>query len=835
MRYFFDQAKTKSNSAGVSPMKILDAVRDWKVTGRSLLQSLDDLTTDFERREQSLASATESMEARLKDLEKKEKELEKKKTELVLKEKEHEKKKTELALKEKEHEKKKTELALKEKELEKKKTELVSKEKEHENKKTELVLKDKEQENKKTELVSKEKEHEKKKTELAFLSKDSTNSLRLKEQKLDEQLKSVSTHIDSLENSRREVQNLKHLQCEKLKEIEEKVREVELMRVAMEERMAEIEREFDRKLRELALKEEFLETKRAVLVGDVKLADERFRDGKKKGWGLMKKMESALCLLEGTQATIDEKLKKSELCAREGLIVVLDEAELIGRQLEKHFTELERISKEDERERRNSGIDQEKLLKEIKLMDVKVAEHQKLGEKIMDRLEEVRAKKVTEMVDYGMNRELVDLHLQELKKREEEFHLYQREREEELVSKEKKLRSIMEEFIDGKFDKQEINEMLRERLDLVWGCTEPEVSVDSKQAKDVSRLLETAINSEKDAKLVGDDVSEVLRASSDPAKLVLDAMKELCVYRAMRADRMLNLRRIRILLLRCLSKMSRNIKPCVRQAVIRLAEKCEPKTRNFDENPLQMLEYLLLMAAYKLRSPFNNNDVLSFLKAIAQHEETPELFLILGLRDKIEEFVQNLINEKRYLLASSYIKYFEVERVFPQTAVIDYYVKHVKILGKVKLNDPFEAQLKASFEEIRNLRQAIEHIVKHGLQYAYAPELLMERIGQLEQNLKCMGKGLVISLSPDVNKPHVNKPRMGCENLAGLQNASGRIGRMEQENQDNVDKEDLEWKYQSWESRPKKCRAPTPQEKKNARFRRPNKKRCRDWSFHGRS
>ncbi|KAK6141486.1 hypothetical protein DH2020_024764 [Rehmannia glutinosa] len=132
----------------------------------------------------------------------------------------------------------------------------------------------------------------------------------------------------------------------------------------------------------------------------------------------------------------------------------------------------------------------------------------------------------------------------------------------------------------------------------------------------------------------------------------------------------------------------------------------------------------------------------------------------------------NLINEKQYLLASTYIHECGLESMFPHRAVLNYYVQHSKAKRR-KEHTSSEAQDKAIANEIADLRLAIEHIIKYGLESEYSPDSLTARIKQLEKNRASLRNGT--PLSTDVRKTG--------KKAEDLPNRRIQIKRMKQEKQ----------------------------------------------------
>ncbi|KAK4418400.1 hypothetical protein Salat_2252800 [Sesamum alatum] len=957
MEQLFDVFRRAQVRKGSPPDALLDMVHEWKGIGENLLESLVGCVSDIESREKNLSLVGESLEKRLKDLEEREREFDSRKRKLVLKER--------------------------------------------------------------------------------GLSQDFGKEIELREEKLDEQLKLVREHIDSLEVAQSEVERLRLMESEKLKEIEKREREVDIIRGSLKKRLKEIERrekEFDSfqhgKLRDLVLKEELLSRKREQFDKEIKLLNEKFGEVEKMGSGLIKRLELAPNVLESMKLMLDERCKEIEswaAAAHKSLKAIVNEADLIQESLERQFKEFEKMesefnsSQEDKMQKLGSVERQlrskrKELLKEIKLRDEKLTEQQELGHKLLECFEGIIAKKFKEIEaqeltlnvaretldasakDSDLSRQSMNIRSQELKKREEEFRMYQEQKMRELMLEEEKLTLISKEFIqevkfrEEKFDKQEkLVHGLLERLELAEnhvknmiamvnerfkeislkeielncirdsadgkmdelklklkrsgehergiedslisknneiegkkeelelkevslrfqgeeleckdepleeldsreknlnstraskqtrfkehlasnklhkperylnhaGClaekdqqteckeleqnnkqigfhfkvpelkqlqltdaldalrTEPEGSVDFKRAVDAKSLEMVINNTGKDLELIGDEIFKLLLHSSDPAKLVLDAVEEFYTPHLGEGDMDFNMRRAGLLLDQ-LTKTSPKIQPCVREAAIKLATKWKSKMRTTAKNSLEVWGFLQFVAAYNLSSCFPKDELLSFVKTAVQHIQTPELCRILGLTESIHGLIQNLIKEKQYLLASTYICECQLENVFPQAAVLDYYVRHSKMLAKAKCkreHDSAEAQDKAIDREIKDLNVAIEHIVKYGLEYEYSTDILRLRIKQLEKDRKGL-KNRKLQSPADVRKQetikraaHANKRKAQQRQHEAMKEAQCAPKVQVPEQGSKEEASSLAWKSQIRPSKTGKRRATGP-------------------------
>ncbi|KAK9293133.1 hypothetical protein L1049_021119 [Liquidambar formosana] len=129
------------------------------------------------------------------------------------------------------------------------------------------------------------------------------------------------------------------------------------------------------------------------------------------------------------------------------------------------------------------------------------------------------------------------------------------------------------------------------------------------------------------------DVLTVLRLSSNPAKLVLDAMQgfyPMHLEIGNMDDEVSVTRRSCILLLERLMKVSPEIKPHVKGGAMKLSFDWMTKMRPTAENYLEVLGFLLLVASYGLASAFDEDELRNLLWIVAQHRQAPELCRVLG-------------------------------------------------------------------------------------------------------------------------------------------------------------------------------------------------------------
>ncbi|XP_016652628.1 PREDICTED: uncharacterized protein LOC103344713 [Prunus mume] len=139
--------------------------------------------------------------------------------------------------------------------------------------------------------------------------------------------------------------------------------------------------------------------------------------------------------------------------------------------------------------------------------------------------------------------------------------------------------------------------------------------------------------------LLSSEMSAHLKASSDPAELVLNAMEEFYPSNSavdkMKFDFDLTvIRRSCILLLQELKRLSPQINHQVKEKAIKLAADWKDKMTVAAENVLEVLGFLWLLTAFELTSTYDERELQSFLAVVTQPEDATDLSQALGITNK---------------------------------------------------------------------------------------------------------------------------------------------------------------------------------------------------------
>ncbi|KAA8536930.1 hypothetical protein F0562_029408 [Nyssa sinensis] len=251
---------------------------------------------------------------------------------------------------------------------------------------------------------------------------------------------------------------------------------------------------------------------------------------------------------------------------------------------------------------------------------------------------------------------------------------------------------------------------------------------------DSKSLFSDMVRKRKEHHSMGSEALSSLRFSSDPAKLVLDALHG-AYYSTLKGGKSSKLvRRSSILLLQQLMRVSLDSSPHVKAAAMNFAVDWKSKLVK-TENSLDVLSFLQLLASYKLASSFNENELLGLLDIVHRRREAIDLFQLLGLVYKIPDFIQNLIKKEQRLQAIRYIYAFGLVDQFPPVPLMKDHLTYTNEVAKniSEGHDSLEAQDKATNKEVAALRDVIKCITDHRLELEFSLENLKIHIEQLER------------------------------------------------------------------------------------------------------
>ncbi|KAL7151589.1 hypothetical protein ABFS83_04G041900 [Erythranthe nasuta] len=478
-------------------------------------------------------------------------------------------------------------------------------------------------------------------------------------EKFAEQEKVRCGFVERLDMAEKKLEGMRASIDERLKEVEFRenvawesvavgVKEADLIRESMEKQLEEFENRKckfcssqEDKMRELVSKEQQLDVMSKKLVEVAELADEQLTEREGLAIKLLKRLEFAQHNVESLKKTVHERYKEIDLKEVE-LNSIRDWVERKVNELDSEAAELEErekrikikkdgvLSEKNELRRKKKKLDWEQNDLQIRDDELKARQRevdlvQKSNEQ---RLEELDRRERSLNSVRGFTRNCFKEHVAIKKKLLSERNLVER-RARDLELETQKLKNTARELeLKQKGSSDVINANVR---------TDANQSADVKlTVKMDGKTLQMFLNDpQKDLESMGDEIYTVLHLSSNPPKLVLDAMAGFYPPHLREEDVEFSVRKTCIILLQQLIRMSPEIRPYVREEAMELAGAWKSKMGASAENPLELLGFLHLLAAYNLTSYFDKDEILGFVMEVAQYRQTPDLCRILGFVESI--------------------------------------------------------------------------------------------------------------------------------------------------------------------------------------------------------
>ncbi|XP_016461814.1 uncharacterized protein LOC107785103 [Nicotiana tabacum] len=293
------------------------------------------------------------------------------------------------------------------------------------------------------------------------------------------------------------------------------------------------------------------------------------------------------------------------------------------------------------------------------------------------------------------------------------------------------------------FDKNELKSLCRtvaQHANVIQICHV--LGISHSNGEPFSNNMERRI---KGQHLISGCASSVVHAASDPAKIVLDALRKCYCAEREKSKNVLTKKRKRVQCKKLSSVMTRfpdlleqlrEVSPEIRPQVKTEATEFAVEWRATLIGSWEAIGFLHFLATFELSSSFDSDDLIGFLKIVQHTSKVMDLVRILGLTDKIPCFIENLIRKRQSLLAIKYIYEFELVDSFPPVLLLKNYVQSSIVLAKQIRSDghdSHQAQEKAIFNELSALRAAVNRIALHNLQSEYSPDQLRARIAELER------------------------------------------------------------------------------------------------------
>ncbi|XP_062100593.1 uncharacterized protein LOC133806518 [Humulus lupulus] len=259
-------------------------------------------------------------------------------------------------------------------------------------------------------------------------------------------------------------------------------------------------------------------------------------------------------------------------------------------------------------------------------------------------------------------------------------------------------------------------------------------------------LLEQLNECLKKYDLACHEIFVLFQVSSDPAKLVLEAMQRIYCWHSYREDKEIvetNMRKTSILLSALSMKASAKISPQVTQEASKLASDWHAKMKVAKANCLEVLCFLQFVVSFSLTSSFDVNTLHSILDIVGLNGQASRLLPAMCTANKAPdvETIQNLILKKEIIHAVALVCELKLTDKFSPVTLLVEYIKDAENYTSLVCRGrrSIEAKKKATVKEITVLKAVKKCIEDCNLQSVF-PKSQFYQVGQrlvsLEEKLQ---------------------------------------------------------------------------------------------------
>ncbi|CAL1356331.1 unnamed protein product [Linum trigynum] len=205
------------------------------------------------------------------------------------------------------------------------------------------------------------------------------------------------------------------------------------------------------------------------------------------------------------------------------------------------------------------------------------------------------------------------------------------------------------------------------------------------------------------------EVTNALRNSPDPAKMIFDLIENSLVHQESKAIIPCNesVLRNQVLLLQQLTSVSPVVTPRGHEAARRLAVAWRGSLRL---EAMDILAFLLFLAAYGLATHFEEDDVLKLAGRITHYKKSPDLWRALGLTMKVPGLIQSLVKKDMYIEAARFSCAFGLVNAYSPDLLFLKLLEKRKLLEHGKLL--LESQCEAFDKHMDYLKQLLERVLE---------------------------------------------------------------------------------------------------------------------------
>ncbi|PSS09593.1 FRIGIDA-like protein [Actinidia chinensis var. chinensis] len=296
------------------------------------------------------------------------------------------------------------------------------------------------------------------------------------------------------------------------------------------------------------------------------------------------------------------------------------------------------------------------------------------------------------------------------------------------------------------------------------------------QEMDSEGLHKFISDNRKSLAAIREEIPTALKASGDPASLILDSLKGFYSMEVSNMDgkkdpNLLGLRRTCIMLMECLSIVLTNLDPSfvsnvitgnIKERAKAIAEDWKPKLHDLDVdanngNSLEAHAFLQLLATFGIDSDFDQVDLSKLIPMVSRRRQTADLCRSLGLSEKMPGVINVLVNNGRQIDAVNLAFAFELTEQFSPVSLLKSYLTEArKNSSPVKSgNTSPTVQNEVNERELTALKAVIKCIEDHKLEEQYPLDPLQKLVLQLEK-VKADKKRATEVAKPQPKRPRAN-------------------------------------------------------------------------------
>ncbi|CAN6872827.1 unnamed protein product [Brassica oleracea] len=227
------------------------------------------------------------------------------------------------------------------------------------------------------------------------------------------------------------------------------------------------------------------------------------------------------------------------------------------------------------------------------------------------------------------------------------------------------------------------------------------------------------------------ELSAAFRYSPDPATMVLDA-----IVGGSSKGKSVDVRRVFVLLMEALIDVNDDVKIGVdtKDKAKKVANDWKTKIGN---KPFEALLFLHLVAAFKLGSEFNSEELSRYVVMIAKYKQATLLCNKIGLdKERVGEIITKLLSIGKPILAVRFMYECGRSDGFEPVSVLKGYVKESREAAeRVCKEDKYslKSQNVATDKEVSALKAVIKIIKDRNLEAEFSEERVEERVEELER------------------------------------------------------------------------------------------------------